>query len=51
MIYFGEWSDYGFEFLAKKHLSETPAAFVATPIKNVALLSKVMIEMYHDTVK
>lgn len=51
LIYFGEWSDRGFEFLAHKHLSETPASFVPLPMKNVALLSKVMIEMYHDTVR
>ena len=50
LIYFGEWSDSGFDFLAKMHLSETPA-YVQQPIKNVALLSKVMIEMYHDTVR
>jgi len=38
-------------FIAKKHLTENPEDEVPMEISNVQKMCKVMIEMYHDTVK
>ena len=51
LIYFGEWDDTGFMFIAKKHLTENPDDEVPLEISSVQKMCKVMIEMYHDTVK
>ena len=51
LIYFGEWSDSGYQYIAKKHLTEASDDSMPLQLQNTEQLSKVMIEMYHDTVK
>ena len=49
VIFFGEWSDSGFEYIAKKYLTDQPED-LDLKIKNPENIVQVMIEMYHDTV-
>ena len=52
MIYFGEWSDFGLEFIAVKHLEDDDSEITLIhPLKNIKNLTNVMIEMYHDITK
>ena len=53
MIYFGEWSNYGFEFITKKHL-EDDLKMQKTQnfkLKNIKNITNAMIEMYQETAK
>ena len=34
LIYFGEWSDSGFEYIAKKHLAESPEETMPMQLTN-----------------
>ena len=51
LIYFGEWSNAGFSEIAHRHLTADTDEAMPVPYKNIDNISKVMIEMYHDTVK
>ena len=52
LIYFGEWSDEGFEFIANKHLNEFTEEDDPNLLKfqSTDRIARVMISMYHDTV-
>ena len=51
MIYFGDWSDYGYQYIAKKMLEDGDKEMMGLSFKSIELLSKHMISMYHDTAK
>lgn len=51
LIYFGEWSDSGYEFIANKHLNDTSDEELPIQLTDTSVISKVMIEMYHETAK
>ena len=51
LIYFGEWSDSGYEFIATKHMTDTNGDSTALSFKNIPAIIKTMTDMYHDTVK
>ena len=48
LIYFGEWSDYGFEHIAMRHLEDRGTDVVDYQFQDTKKLSKAMIDMYHD---
>ena len=50
LIYFGEWSDPGYEFIARKHLADSEDEAMPFALRNPEFLCRVMIEMYHDAV-
>ena len=49
LIFFGEWSDSGFEFIAKKHLivSEEDSLMIEKPEQIIEM----MIIMFHNVIK
>ena len=53
MIYFGGWSNYGFEFITHKHLEDDQKMLTAENLKpkNIKNITNAMIEMYQDTAK
>lgn len=50
IIYFGEWSDDGFEFVAKRHLLEDEMVQTISTETSHSMI-RVMIEMYHDVIR
>ena len=48
LIYFGEWSDHGFHYIATKHLEDQGTDRIETSFSEPEKLSKAMINMYHD---